>query len=245
VTIAQFVRYYRALGFNFRDIKLDDNPRNQISAYLKSIDFENRFYHNFEASDTFKCPNSSLPITTVGYEDIPNKKIKIVKFLQDIGIHKDFTSIEVCLDEILNNCFDHAKSKTGVVAHAQYLKGKNSIRLAICDTGIGLPTCVNSYLSSCNMDNLTSEEAISWAFIKSNTTQSTPRNRGLGLNNLLDQTSFHDGEFRMITYDKWVVNNPRVDFKMRDTKCFFGTAIEIEIRIDKLTELELSDFEYF
>lgn len=132
VTIAQFVRYYRALGFNFIGIKLDDNPHNQISAYLKSIDFEKRFYNNFEASTDFKCPNSSLPITTVLYEDIPNKKIKIVKFLQDKGIHKDFTSIEVCLDEILNNCFDHAKSKTGVVAHAQYLKGKNSIRLAIC-----------------------------------------------------------------------------------------------------------------
>lgn len=245
VTIAQFVRYYRALGFNFIDIKLDDDATNKSSSYLRSIDFEKRFHNNFEASPEFNCPDSSLPITTVLQEEIPNKKIKIVKFLQDKGIEKDFTSIEVCLDEILNNCFDHADSKTGVVAHAQYLRTKKSIWLAICDTGIGLPNCVNNYMQAQYSRKFTSEEAINWAFTNTNTTKSTPRNRGLGLNNLLDQTNYHEGEFRMITYDKWVLNSPKIKLQMRDTKYFFGTAIEIEIKLDNLNELEFSDFEYF
>ncbi|MFD2556597.1 MULTISPECIES: hypothetical protein [Sphingobacterium] len=124
------------------------------------------------------------------------------------------------------------------------LKNKNSIRLAICDTGIGLTNCVNNYLLSKGEEIWASEDAIAWAFTLKNTTQSPPRNRGLGLNNLLDETNFHEGEFRMVTYDKWIINNPGVSFKMRDIKCFFGTAIEIEIMIDNLEKLKISDFEY-
>ena len=164
--------------------------------------------------------------------------------MEEKGIEKDFTAISVCLAEILNNCFDHANSVTGVIAHAQYFRVNNTIWLAICDTGIGLPSCVNNYLASKGRVKITSGEAVRWAFTNANTTKSTPRNRGLGLNTLLDQTEFHGGALRMITHDKWVLNNERIKLRMRDTRHFFGTAIEMEININNLDPIELVDFNY-
>jgi len=185
-----------------------------------------------------------LPITPVSYEEIPNKKLKIVNFLKNKGLNKDFTFLEVCLDEILNNCFDHAASVTGVIAHAEYFDSINTIKLAICDTGIGVPSSINNYLKLIGKDTLSSEEAIKWAFTRNNTTKSNPRNKGLGLNTLLSATNSSKGEFRMITLDKWIINTPTIEFRMRDTEDFFGTAIEIEIRIDNLNEIELEDFSF-
>lgn len=222
------MRYYRNRGFSFINIVLDSNPENQSSNYLKSIDFENRFNSNFESFREFRFPNSSLPITTVTAADIENKQLEITRFLERKGIEKDFTAIQVCLAEILNNCFDHANSETGVKVHAQYFRSTHTIWLAVCDTGVGLPTCINNYLSSQGLSTISSEEAIKWAFTNTNTTQSTPSNKGLGLNNVLDQTKANRGALRMITHDKWVLHNDRIDLIMRDTKHFFGTAIEIE-----------------
>lgn len=245
VTIAQFVRYYRNRGFSFINIVLDSNTENQSSNYLKSIDFENRFNNNFESSIEFRFPNSSLPITTVTAADIENKQLEITRFLERKGIEKDFTAIQVCLAEILNNCFDHANSETGVIVHAQYFRSTHTIWLAVCDTGVGLPICVNNYLASKGLSTISSEEAIRWAFTNTNTTQSTPSNKGLGLNNVLDQTKANRGALRMITHDKWVLQTDRIDLRMRDTKHFFGTAIEIEINIDRLDPIDLADFSYY
>lgn len=137
----------------------------------------------------------------------------------------------------------HADSKTGIIGHGQYYHHTNQIRLAVCDTGIGIPNCVNNYFIKIGREPVSSELAIEWAFEPSNTTQSTPSNRGRGLDTLHSAITACGGSYRVITQDKWLMKSPNKKF-YRDTFSFFGTAIEFELRIDRLPDLEFSDFDY-
>lgn len=242
VTIAQFIRFLRNKGHIVENLVLPEKP--DTYSYLhKKIDFLSLFNNNFDPIRLKSSAQTSLPLMSISKETIPDKKTIIVQFLRKYCPDKDFTTIEVCLDEILNNCFDHADSQTGVIGHGQYMPSMRQIRLAICDTGVGIPNCVNSYFYKNGDAPLSSEDAISWAFEQSNTTQSTPSNRGRGLHTLHSTIEACNGSYRVITHDKWLLKLP--DNKMyRDTSNFFGTAIEFELQIDRLPDLEFGDFDY-
>lgn len=242
VTVAQFIRYLRLRGHQVVSIMLP--RRRDISNYLShSISFIESFENNFEPSENIRCSQTSLPLMSITKATIPDKKTIITQFLNQYCFNKDLSVIQVCLDEILNNCFDHAISRTGVIAHGQYLPQSDRIRLAICDTGIGIPTCVNNYFNKKGLAKVASEDAIQWAFEQSNTTESTPANRGRGLHTLHSAIEASGGSYRVITHDKWLLKHP--DRKIfRDTSNFFGTAIEFELTISDLPDLEFDDFDY-
>lgn len=242
VTVAQFIRYLRLRGHQVVNIILP--RRRDISNYLsKSIGFIESFKNNFEPSPDIRCGQTSLPLMSITQDTIPDKKTIITQFLNQYCFNKDLSVIQVCLDEILNNCFDHAVSQTGVIAHGQYLPNLDRIRLAICDTGIGIPTCVNNYFTKKGLARVASEDAIRWAFEQSNTTMSTPANRGRGLHTLHSAIEANGGSYRVITHDKWLLKHPDIEI-FRDTSNFFGTAIEFELTISDLPDLEFDDFDY-
>lgn len=245
VTIAQFIRFLRLRGHIVENLILPQ--KTNINKYLQhNINFLNLFHANFEtlsSNSTSSLSLGSLPLMYITKDTIPDKKTIITQFLKSKCEDRDFTTIEVCLDEILNNCFDHANSKTGVIGCGQYIPTSRQIRLAICDTGIGIPNCVNTYLDKNNQKRKSSQDAISWAFEQHNTTQSTPTNRGRGLHTLHTAIESCKGNYRVITHDKWLIKAPGRKV-YRDTANFFGTAIEFEINIDHLPELEFGDFDY-
>lgn len=242
VSIAQFIRMLRSRGYDVRSIILPSNTdsRNYL---LQHVDLITLFESNFEPTKVNDSFLTTLPLMSIQQERIPDKKTEIVQFLRNYCPHKEFTAIEVSLDEILNNCFDHALSQTGIIGYGQYYRRTNTIKLAVCDTGIGIPDCVNNYFRNRGENLISSEAAIEWAFQPNNTTQSLPTNRGRGLNTLHTAIAACNGTYTLITHDKWLMSKSGVR-QYRDTYKFFGTAIEFELNIDNLPDLELEDFEY-
>src|SRR5690606_6008761 len=154
-----------------------------------------------------------------------------------------FFFISVCLDEIFYHLLRQSKIQTSGIPHGQFLPKVDSKTPSILANGIGIPPCVNNYFTKKGLARVASEDAIRWAFEQSNTTMSTPANHGLGLHTLHSAIEASGGSYRVITHDKWLLKHPDRQI-FRDTSNFFGTAIEFELTISDLPDLEYDDFDY-
>ncbi|MEM5014129.1 ATP-binding protein [Niallia taxi] len=97
-----------------------------------------------------------------------------------LGINQTrLSTVQMCIEEVLNNIRDHANNATGSI-FAQYFPHKHEIVVTISDFGVGIPYNVQRVLPSLN-----DEDAIRQAAIRGFSTQSTPQNRGQGLDNLI------------------------------------------------------------
>ncbi len=88
-------------------------------------------------------------------------------------------TIQVCMEEILNNIKDHADNTTGCV-FAQFIPGNHEVLISISDFGVGIPYNVQE-----KHPELTEKEAIRKAVERGFSTQTQPYNRGFGLDNLI------------------------------------------------------------
>jgi len=86
---------------------------------------------------------------------------------------------QACLSEIFNNIADHTERDNGSI-FAQNFPKKREVKISIADFGCGIPHNVRTIAPS-----LTDNEAIIQAVELEFSTRSTPRNRGIGLDYLL------------------------------------------------------------
>ncbi|MDF1511354.1 ATP-binding protein, partial [Robertmurraya sp. DFI.2.37] len=92
------------------------------------------------------------------------------------------TSIDefkVAIEEIFNNINDHSSENIGCI-YAQHYPNMNALKISISDFGIGIPTAVQQ-----KYPNYSDKEALQKAIENGFSTESTPGNRGAGLNNIL------------------------------------------------------------
>lgn len=87
--------------------------------------------------------------------------------------------LRICAAELLNNIADHTRYDIGGVA-AQHFPNKDRLEIAVADFGRGIVQSVQSVRAG-----LADGDAIELATQEGFTTQSTPRNRGAGLDYLL------------------------------------------------------------
>jgi anti-sigma regulatory factor (Ser/Thr protein kinase) len=92
---------------------------------------------------------------------------------------KQLATVQVCIEEVLNNIRDHADKSTGCL-FAQYFPASHEIKISISDFGVGIPHNVQQILPSLN-DFQALRKAVERGF----STKSTPQNRGHGLDNLI------------------------------------------------------------
>jgi anti-sigma regulatory factor (Ser/Thr protein kinase) len=92
---------------------------------------------------------------------------------------KQLATVQMCIEEVLNNIRDHAHNATGCI-FAQYIPGNEQILISISDFGVGIPYNVQQVLPSLN-----DHQALRQAVIRGFSTESTPQNRGHGLDNLI------------------------------------------------------------
>lgn len=148
--------------------------------------------------------------------------------------------LEACIKELIMNVYDHSHSKIGGYVFCQYYSDQNMIKMAVSDFGIGIPRAVNNYHLEKSLAPLTNANCIKWALEDNKTTQSTPQNRGRGLNTVICFVRANEGFIQMYSDDVEVIidskneifsNNPIYGFK--------GTSCQICIFLDNLHELEI------
>ncbi|MHB2207760.1 ATP-binding protein [Methylobacterium sp. CM6257] len=146
-------------------------------------------------------------------------------------------SFQTCISEVFNNIADHAKLEIGSI-FVQHFPNENCIHIAVADFGLGIPASIRRV-----MPGLTDEEAVVKAVEEGFTSQSTPRNRGAGLDFLLRTVASHNKGTVTIYSSHTVVRFDDPGTGIRSTVLTSrgfcpGTTIDIRLKTDTIEEIE-------
>lgn len=120
--------------------------------------------------------------------------------------------LRICVNEVIQNVQDHARSEIGCVTCARFLKNVGEIRVAIVDRGRG----IRSTLREKYPDVTDAGEALKRVLQGGYSAKSRPNNMGLGISNLsnivfqqlkgelfiVSEDAFADGKFGQRTYSR-------------------------------------------
>lgn len=163
-------------------------------------------------------------------------------------------AIKYTVGELLRNVLEHAESPNGAIVAAQYYKKSNTIRIGICDGGIGIKKSLQHYWAS---QAKTDIEAIKWALVPgiSGTTRregGTEDNAGAGLFFIksIAQVARNyfmiysgSGIYKLLLHDKRI-EKPRLHpdpdddrhSERNDAPYFQGTLVAIDLSLENKSE---------
>jgi len=211
----------------------------KVQLYLESIGFFKFCEDNYEEPSFIEwIPNiKAIPIRRIGRVNMNEYINTTVKYLKGFCIGKDLSMFELCLAEMVNNVYDHSKSKIGAYVFCQYYSNTNQIKVAVTDMGIGIPTAVNQWFALKNKKMLSPKDCVKWSIREKSSTESTPQNRGMGLSIINKFVEKNKGFWRMrsneVLLNGYYYGNR---YSTNDIYNFVGTTIEITIDISNLID---------
>lgn len=104
-------------------------------------------------------------------------------------------SIRSCVGEVFNNIADHSTLNMGFV-HVQHYPNMDRVRVTVSDFGRGIPNTIRD-----RIPGLTDTQAVLRATEEGVTAQTTPRNRGLGLDLLIRRVTSNNGIVTINSYN--------------------------------------------
>jgi sensor histidine kinase regulating citrate/malate metabolism len=153
--------------------------------------------------------------------------------------------------EVFNNIFDHSSSKVNGFILGQFFEKSNKFSFSVCDLGVGIPYRLNHYrVFNQGLDPLQDHLAILDATKLGVSSQTNPRNRGFGLNSILEITEQNKGKLRILSSSGLFEKDYNKNLYLETFKniVFLGTLIRIDISLDCLEELDftesLHDFDF-
>ncbi len=230
-------------------IENPDNFPNNPKHCLKYLDDSMLFkkYIGSTLSDSPAVRSTTIPIQSVAYSSS-------YKWLENdftpwlsrqLGINKEsLANISISFGEIFNNIRDHAEENIGCI-FAQCYPNKNQLMIAISDFGVGIPYAIRTVYPS-----LTDEEAIVSALEEGFSSKSTPKNRGAGLQTLLQNVVVNNGGelhirsfYGTITAHRNKTNGYVVNSKQQSNR-YPGTFIEIVLDTNNFENIDEEEFEW-
>ncbi|MEI6533269.1 MAG: ATP-binding protein [Candidatus Roizmanbacteria bacterium] len=163
-------------------------------------------------------------------------------------------AVKYTIGELIRNVLEHARAKEGAIVAAQYYKKSNTIRIGICDSGIGIRS---SFLQFWPSHTDTDIDAIKWALTPgiSGTTRKeggTEENAGAGLFFIKSMAKVArnyfmiysgTGIYKLLLHDKRTERprlqvNPNDDrhSERNDAPYFQGTLVAIDLSLDNNVE---------
>ncbi|WP_255905633.1 ATP-binding protein [Priestia aryabhattai] len=151
---------------------------------------------------------------------------------------------KICLEELFNNIKDHAKEDTGCI-FSQYYPRNNEVKISISDFGVGIPHNVKS-----QHPTFSDSEALLNAIQEGFSTQSTPRNRGVGLHTLVKNVVEHNQGCVYIHSNNGIlscmnVNNVPTFIDQVSSSFYPGTLIEIVLKVDNIEYIPIEEEETY
>ncbi len=159
-------------------------------------------------------------------------------------------AIKYVVGELIRNVLEHSMSKTGAIVAAQYYKKSNTIRIGICDNGIGIRQSLSKFWPNHAENDV---NAIKWALtpgVSGTTTNAggTGDNAGAGLffiKSIVKVTRNYfmiysgSGIYKLLLRDKRSENprltiNPEDDrhSERADAPYLHGTLVAIDLTLD-------------
>ena len=243
VSLACLLEEYKNNG---SDVIFMESDGLALNEYLKKIRFISYWEDNFDRTIFQQNINDTnlflwkLEKTRIyPYSDFARKY-----FEQQYSNSKDMEPLSIIFAELFNNIIDHSKSPVSGFTTTQYFPTQQKIRIAICDLGIGIVESVTQYLSKKGQSVLP-ETAFEKALLKGFSTESTPRNRGYGLDNLLAIVKSNGGKLRIQTNNILYIYSDCKSQTIKTKFDFTGTHIDVILNIDNFYEKEEQNLDNF
>jgi hypothetical protein len=242
------LKFIRPSGVTFLSNFIEYLSHNRVKYYfnnhttrndpLKFLD-DSCFFEMYTGKRIFH--DSSRRMTTFPLRQIRNEQShalvsnELVPWLMSaIDINRSsLHTLKVCILEIFNNIKDHSTLDIGGI-FAQHFPKEKDVTISIADFGKGIPATVRG-----RMLFLTDAEAIVKAIELGFTSRSTPRNRGAGLDFLLQTVVAENGGsvtiFSLTSYVLFYRLNGGIAYAATADAGFCpGTTIEITFRTDAI-----------
>ena len=220
------------------------NDKNSPIKYLDDSMFFNR-YINKKLSPYAAVRPTTIPLELISYS-------KSYQWLPDVFMNwlanrllvstTSIGEIKVAIEEVFNNINDHSSENIGCI-FAQHYPNMNQVKICISDFGIGIPSAIQK------KHPMTDEEALLKSIEQGFSTQSTPGNRGAGLNNILSSVINVNKGTVHIHSNKGIIQcnygeNGMLITSETATGFYPGTLIEIVLNTNNIFDNEEEDFEW-
>lgn len=238
VTLACLIEEYHIYGIKI----LFKEEANYVCDYLKQINFFNYWNGDIDRSSfNSKEDRTAFSLWKIKKEMISYYAEEAKKyFTNNYLLEKELDPISICLGELFNNIYDHAKSQVDGYVLTQFYPKRRELVIAVSDFGVGIPDSINNFLKSQNLEPVSDEEAIRKSFVRGFTTQSQKHNKGFGLNTLKSNVRTLNGRMTLITGNTvyYQQSNGEEIFKSIPDYKFAGTTMAIFFNTTYLEELE-------
>ncbi len=207
-----------------------NNQNNKVMRYFEDCGFFRFFTGNETIYKKPELRKTTLPMILLRVEDSYQWKDNTLKewLKRCTKSESEFVNVQVAVEEIFNNIKDHSEECIGCV-FAQFYPNLGKIILSVSDFGVGIPNSMRKLLGNENDDVLLAE-----AVTEGVSTQSTPRNRGAGLCNIVRSlTNSGIGSVYIRSNCGIVIYEDKVLVEQTLSEGYYpGTFFEIEIDIN-------------
>jgi hypothetical protein len=212
-----------------------------LNRHLDNIKFKNYWEAGFDRERFTESLNrSTLCLWKISEEMIETYSDYAKTYYERTFLKgQDLVPLSMNLKEVFNNIFNHSQSKDCSYIITQYFPAIRRMSFSVCDLGIGIPKSIDNFNIKNNFKRLTDEEAIFKSLEHGFTVKSSPRNRGFGLNNILELTESSNGELRVTSNEGYLEKSSLGSFNLGALASPFpGTLIRVDIDTSTFEELE-------
>lgn len=210
--------------------------------HLFNIKFKEYWKEGFNRNKfTLSYNQTTLCLWKISQDMIYSYSIYARQYFERFTKNKDLIPLASNMDEVFNNIFDHSRSPITGYIITQYYPKNNRLSFSVCDFGIGIPTSINEAKNESEM-KLEDWKAILRALEKGFSVNSTPGNRGFGLNNILEFTESSNGRLLIISNNGIVEKKADNMYLAGSTNFnFSGTLIKVEVDLSTFEEKDETD----
>ena len=188
--------------------------------------------YDYVSNRTYSSDNpNSIP-----FKEIQMNDESIIEYTNSILAHTPVQLTPIAdealfknIYELFNNALVHSNAQDGIYGCGHWLPQNGELVFSVYDTGIGIPTSIQNKFNS----NITSKEAIDWAFSPINSTMQLINNipRGVGLSSFLKFIQLNNGFLSIVSNDICYIYNNSAKYHYLDHP-IEGTIISFIIRSD-------------
>ena len=214
---------------------------NEVHAYLKNIRFFDYWRPGF---DRGRFTRQDLDTTLCLWQVYPEMIDSYAReaqsyFSQQVLPGKNLDVLGLNWAELFNNICDHSKSEVQGYCFTQHYPNRQQLVTAVCDFGIGIPTSINQMRRTAGTASLPETAALQEALRRGVTTQSTPRNRGFGLDSLSTSVRALGGELIFMSNFAFLTQNEAGEVRVSKLPyCVPGTLIVVTLNTATLPDVE-------
>lgn len=205
--------------------------------HLYNIKFKEYWKQGFDRSKfTLSHNQTTLCLWKISRDMIYSYSMYARQYFERFARDKDLIPLSSNMDEVFNNIFDHSKSPVTGYIITQYYPKNNKLSFSVCDFGVGIPNSIKKAGKDSEHD-FEDWKAILKSLEKGFSINSTPRNRGFGLNNILEFTESSNGRLFIISNDGVMEKKAGEMYHAGSNNFnFSGTLIKIEVDLNSFEE---------